>query len=546
MDRPNVVVIVADTFRRDHLGAYGNPYISTPHIDEFARSSVVFDRHVISSFPTMPARADILTGTFSYTHMGWEPLPRHLTTLPEVLSKAGYHTMGVVDTPFFIRNGFGYDRGFDDFIWVRGQGDDTRPHERADARSTWRSEEDRMVARTVTQAERWLERHHDEQFFLYVDTWDPHEPWDAPEYYTRKYREGYEGEQIYPAYGNWKKAGLAKDDVDLGHATYCGEVTMVDFWIGRLLREARRPRAQRRTRSSSSPPTTASTSGSTTTSARPSGCTIPRLRSQRTRPSRSGCTESWLLTVERSPLYRELTNVPLMVRGPGLEPGRTQAMTTAPDLAPTIMELAGLGGVPTTMTGDSFGGVLEGSRQEHRPLVVSSWPLYLAEGEIVTAIDSKARRIADYMPVTVTTPERSLILGGPDDEPELYDLARDPGEQDNIWRTQAAKAGCWPKRPSVSSKASARRKSTSPRVARRSNVEGGKGERVITRGGLGPSPRWSAFGTLRLRLRLSASQLLLFGPRGRTRHRLAEARFTFRRRCEAEMLRSLRSRRRML
>ena len=116
MDRPNVVVIVADTFRRDHLGAYGNPFISTPHLDEFARSSVVFDQHVISSFPTMPARADILTGTFSYTHMGWEPLPRQLTTLPGVLSKAGYHTMGVVDTPFFIRNGFGYDRGFDDFI----------------------------------------------------------------------------------------------------------------------------------------------------------------------------------------------------------------------------------------------------------------------------------------------------------------------------------------------------------------------------------------------------------------------------------------------
>ena len=124
----------------------------------------------------MPARADILTGTFSYTHMGWEPLPRHLMTLPEILSRAGYLTMGVVDTPFYIRNGFGYDRGFDDFVWVRGQGDDTRPHERTDARSTWRSEEDRMVARTMTEAERWLERRHDERCFLYVDTWDAHEP----------------------------------------------------------------------------------------------------------------------------------------------------------------------------------------------------------------------------------------------------------------------------------------------------------------------------------------------------------------------------------
>ena len=126
-----------------------------------------------------------------------------------------------------------------------------------------------------------------------------------------------------------------------------------------------------------------------------------------------------------------------MVRGPGLEAGHTRAMTTAPDIAPTIMDLVGLGGVPTTMTGDSFGGVLGGSREQHRPLVVSSWPLYLAKGEIITAVDSKARRIDNYMPLTVTTPERSLILGGPDDEPELYDLARDPQERENTWATSS-------------------------------------------------------------------------------------------------------------
>src|ERR671939_403219 len=128
MERPNVVMIVADTFRRDHLGAYGNPFISTPHLDEFARSSVVFDRHVISSFPTMPARADILTGTFSYTHMGWEPLPHRLPTLPGLLSEAGYPTMGVVDTPFFVRGGVGCDRGVGGFVWVRGPGDGTKAH----------------------------------------------------------------------------------------------------------------------------------------------------------------------------------------------------------------------------------------------------------------------------------------------------------------------------------------------------------------------------------------------------------------------------------
>jgi arylsulfatase A-like enzyme len=436
VDRPNVVVIVADTFRRDHLGAYGNPRIRTPHLDEFARSSVVFDHHVVSSFPTMPARADILTGTFSYTHMGWEPLPGHLLTLPELLGRAGYLTMGIVDTPFYIRNGFGYDRGFDDFVWVRGQGDDTRPLERADARSTWRSEEDRMVARTMTEAERWLERHHDERFFLYVDTWDPYEPWDAPDYHTARYREGYDGEQIYPCYGKWEEAGLTRDDVDLGHATYCGEVTMVDFWIGRLLAKLNALGLRENT-------LVFFTSdhgfyfGEHDYFGKAEWVHEPEASVTEDSLVPAWLTESWLLTVERSPLYRELTNVPLMVRGPGLKPGRRSAMTTAPDLAPTIMELAGLGGLPTTMMGESFCDVLAGGKGEHRPFVVSSWPLYLAEGEIVTAIDSKARRIASYMPLTVTTRERSLILVGPDDEPELYDLEDDPCEQNNVWEDRA-------------------------------------------------------------------------------------------------------------
>jgi arylsulfatase A-like enzyme len=428
---PNFVVVVSDTFRRDHLGAYGNPFIRTPHLDAFARSSVLFENHLLSSFPTMPARADILTGTFSYTHMGWEPLPRHLMTLPEALSRAGYLTMGIVDTPFFIRNGFGYDRGFDDFVWVRGQGDDTRPHERADARATWRSEEDRMVARTISEAERWLERHHDERFFLYVDIWDPHEPWDAPDYYTSLYHPGQGGHQIYPCYGRWEESGLTEEDVRLAHATYCGEVTMVDFWVGRLLAKLDVLGLRENTLVFF-----LSDHGfyfgehgylgkaewiNDNEAVISEDSVVP-----------GWLPESWLLTVGWSPLYREITRLPLIVRAPGIEPGRRQALTTTPDVAPTILELAGVER-PATMQGESLFGVLAGERDEHRPLVVSSWPLYFAEGEFTTAVDSRSRRIASYMPITVTTKESSLILGGPAYMPELFDLVRDPGEQTNVW-----------------------------------------------------------------------------------------------------------------
>jgi arylsulfatase A-like enzyme len=433
--RPNVVLVVCDTFRRDHVGAYGNRTIRTPNIDSFARDAVVFDHHVVSSFPTMPARADILTGRFSYTFMGWEPLPPGIPTLPGILSANGYLTTGVVDTPFFIRSGYGYDRGFDDFIWVRGQGDDTRPHERADARLTWRSEADRLVARTMTAAEDWLERHYKEQFFLYVDTWDPHEPWDAPPYYTELYLDGYDGRQYYPAYGKYEEHGLTAEDMKIAHATYCGEVTMVDRWLGRLLSKLDVLGLRDNT-------IVVFTSdhgfffGEHGYFGKAEWFHDPGATVSADADVPEWLPESWLLTVGWSPLYQELTRIPLLVRGPGLDAGRRRVMTTAPDLAPTILELTGLGAVDG-IQGTSFVHALHDEHAGHRPFVISSWPLYFAEGELTSAVDSRPRRIASYMPITITTRERAVILGGPSEPPELYDLEADPGEQRNVWDEHA-------------------------------------------------------------------------------------------------------------
>jgi hypothetical protein len=60
---------------------------------------------------------------------------------------------------------------------------------------------------------------------------------------------------------------------------------------------------------------------------------------------------------------------------------------------------------------------------------------------MTTAVDSRPRRIASYMPITITTPERSVILGGPTDTPEMYDLTTDPHEQVDIWARTSKRAG---------------------------------------------------------------------------------------------------------
>ena len=201
----NVIWIVADTFRRDHMGAYGNSTIRTPSLDALAARSVRFDRHYAAGFPTMPTRADHLTGRWTMSFMGWDPLPAGVTTLAEMLAEYGLNTAASVDTPYYLRNGMNYDRGFQSFFMNPGQ--DTmwslipQPgyhNEALDVRAAWQNEGDRNAPRTFRTAIEWLEHHYKEDFFLYLDTWDPHEPWDVPAYYTELYWPGYDGEVVLP------------------------------------------------------------------------------------------------------------------------------------------------------------------------------------------------------------------------------------------------------------------------------------------------------------------------------------------------------------
>ena len=107
----NVIMIVADTVVTDYLGVHGG-HVHTPNLDRLAAESVDFLSAQAASFPTVPARADYLTGQYALTDIGWGPLPRNVQTLPEYLAAAGITCCGVVDTPFYKVKGYNYDRGF--------------------------------------------------------------------------------------------------------------------------------------------------------------------------------------------------------------------------------------------------------------------------------------------------------------------------------------------------------------------------------------------------------------------------------------------------
>ena len=213
----NVVVIMCDTLRRDHLGFYGAKSMHTPALDRLAEESVVFDRAYCSSFPTLPCRAELFTGRFVFPYLNWGPLPAREPVLSEVFAEAGYTSTMVTDNLPLCRPGYGYDRGFHSRIRIRGQWYDKfqpdtreftwpcppeklqdsgngRIHQYLRNVSIRRSEEDCFAPQVVREAVHWLEQNHDRgPFFLYVDIFDPHEPWDPPAHYVDLYDPDGEG-----------------------------------------------------------------------------------------------------------------------------------------------------------------------------------------------------------------------------------------------------------------------------------------------------------------------------------------------------------------
>ena len=434
----NVIWIVADTFRRDHLGAYGNPHMRTPALDALAAKGVRFDRHYAAGFPTMPTRADHQTGRWTISFMGWEPFDDGVMTLAEILADQGVHTAAVVDTPFYWRHGFNYDRGFQTFFTIQGQeGSNTRVqatghHESRDVVAWWRKESDRSVARTMTRAGEWLERHYKEQFFLYVDTWDPHEPWDAPAYYTEQYMPDYDGEVVQPLYAHWQDSpGLDESKVRKALATYRGEVSMVDTWIGHLLRKVENMGLMESTAIIF---TTdhgfyfgehGGLFGKMTFSKREDGSLYQH-----------GDPDSqW----SHSPLYEELVALPMVLYVPGTSSGAYTGQSSAIDVMPTVLDLFGQE-KPSWVQGRSLLPAARDTKHSGREFTISTIP-FANPGDRVRSVDNVSRPLTTGLVTTVTVGDWSLLYSVEPGMSELYHLPSDPGQQRNLAHVEREMAG---------------------------------------------------------------------------------------------------------
>ena len=159
----NVVVILVDTLRQDHVGCYGHDRNTTPAIDAFAGDAVKFERAYATSPWTTPTVASMFSGLYPGRHRVRTidmALPGEVTTLAEILQQRGYATAGVVSHVLLDRR-HRFDQGFAEYVEVIDQ---RRPHETVTTAE---------VTDAALQLLAGLEKQRD-PFFMFVHYFDPH------------------------------------------------------------------------------------------------------------------------------------------------------------------------------------------------------------------------------------------------------------------------------------------------------------------------------------------------------------------------------------
>ena len=121
MPAKNLILIMLDSLRRDHLGYYGNDWIKTPNLDALAAESVVFDNAYPEGLPTIPQRTCMLTGQCTLPFRPWQPLVKEDVTAAELLRSYGFKCSLISDTYHMMKPDMNFHRNYTSFQWIRGQ-----------------------------------------------------------------------------------------------------------------------------------------------------------------------------------------------------------------------------------------------------------------------------------------------------------------------------------------------------------------------------------------------------------------------------------------
>lgn len=329
------VLFLSDSVNRRFMEFYNQSGLKLPNLERLAARSIIFDGHYCGSAPCMPARRDIMTGRLNFLERSWGPIEAIDYTLPQVLSRGGIASHIVTDHyHYFELGGQNYCQRFGTWELVRGQENDglvadlherdmpphlgTMKQQTLKNQALWQHNPDAQPSPVViTHAAAWLEAHHDvDNWLLWVEAFDPHEPFDVPQKYLDMVGDDYTGPlYMWPEY---KRVVDAKDidEAAVRHARkrYMALLYMTDEYIGKIFDVMDRHNMWQ------------DTAFIYTTD---HGYMLG---------------EHGYLAKNYMPAYNEVFNIPLMLHLPGDEGAgkRIAALTQNIDLLPTLMDLYGI------------------------------------------------------------------------------------------------------------------------------------------------------------------------------------------------------------
>jgi arylsulfatase A-like enzyme len=431
---PNLLVIMADQMRADHLGVAGHPIVRTPYLDQLASQGTRMTNAFAPSPSCVPSRQSLLTGMLPRNHgarIGGMPIRAGVLTIADRLKARGYLT-GVFGKMHFTKDEGWH--GFDDVRvsmegaarpkgdyrkWWLGRGlpwtnfeevsefgrVGVNPLKVEDFPTSW------LTDRFLMWLEGWATDEARRPFCVWLSYFAPHHPAAPPEPYASLYdpddMHAIQGPRDVAQAGGRRRLGqtrrhrdwykrenfgrMSAEDARLYRASYGGLVTLLDSQIGRVLRALQRLDLERQT--------------------------IVVFVSDH------GDFAGEHQAVTKGPfLYDSLLNVPLIVRFPGRVAGGLELaqLVSLVDLMPTLMELTG-SDVPEDLDGNSFAALLRGEDQVWGDAVFAEYGIPVNNWSVDSMI-----RTSDWKLV-----ENGKYLGE-DQASELYDLTADALELDNL------------------------------------------------------------------------------------------------------------------
>jgi len=401
--RPNVLVITVDTFRPDHLGAYGYDRHTSPHIDSIAARGVVFSKAYTTSAWTTPGLISLLTSLDAPSHgvdIRGKSIHPNVVTLPDVMREEGYRAPDIfflTDIPNFHYLGL-------------------EPYAK---RREYVRQGDEILFR-------WLQEEADAEapFFLYYHYRDLHQPYDAGEDFRSLYLEEAFGSKYNPV--SWARRFLAFEKMTLVKREVMMPRGIIDFapwdrsWVNALY-DAQIRRMDEEF------------FGRLRQVLRETGLvdnTLIVISADHGEELLEHGLVGHVSTYKEGRLVEELVRIPLILAGPGIEAGqRIDARVQVIDAMPTILDLVGVP-PPETMQGRSLLPLTRGESRTPQPLFFET-----SAGGYPASIEQYSRRTR-----AVIAGDWKLVTHIPSGETELFDLAADPLEDEDEFDSRPALA----------------------------------------------------------------------------------------------------------